>query len=500
VQESASVFRKFIGQSGIYTVGGIIGRMSAFITLPILTRAFSRDQYGLLSIVSLTVFLLGAVAKLGMQHSAVRFYDEFRLKRRNGGLGAFYSTLFWGSLAVAIVVAAVFAGAARFVPFIFNEKVPYSLFLIIGGLAIAEAMRARTNNFFRIEQKAHLFMFLTIVDYYGKMIVGLLFLFFIAKSIQSFLFGTLIFSLFVIPVFAVGSLGRESLRPSHFSLSFLKENAVYGYPLVGFELSSILIKLSDRYLVQIFLGAAALGLYSVGGNLAMSVSEGLFTPIWLAVSPMFMRIWSEHGDDKTQEFLSNVIKILALVSLPMVFGLAAVSRDVVVVLASAKYAEAASSIPYLMAGAVLWGFCPILGAGLHIHKKTKQLNNLTLIGAVFNVCINLVVIPRWGILGAAVTTLITYILVVLLIVRVSFRYLRLRIDAVAMAHFVFASLCMYVLLIAAPLNVSLLNLVLKITGGAVIYCAVLLIINQEMRKYGAKTLHMIKAVKPPYLA
>lgn len=491
MKENVSALKKFIGQSSIYMVGGLIARMSAFITLPILTRTFSKSEYGLMSIIMLTVSLLAAISKFGMQHSTVRFYDEFRLGKRQEGFPTYYSTIFWGTVIVAVIIAGLFIAATWFFPFIFREKVPLSLFLIIGGLTVSEAMRSRVNNFLRVEQRTKLFVIMGIVLNYGRVMLGLLFLFAVARNIESFFAGELVVGLVITPLLAVMLFGGDKLRPTEFSYPFFKENVSYGYPMIGFEMSSLMMKFADRYLVQIFLGAAALGLYSVTGNLAMAVSEGVFAAIWLTVSPMFMQIWSEHGDEKTREFLSKVIKLLSLLCIPMIFGIAAISTDVVKVLASSKFVEAAPTLPYLVAGAVLWGFCPIVGAGLYIHKKTKKLNNMALIGTIFNFAINLFVIPRWGIMGAAITTLITYVIVIFLIFKASSLYLKVGIDPAASVHFIFASLCMYLVLVTVPLGISLVNLILKVIGGAVIYCGLVFLMNTEIRNLGKKTLQTV---------
>lgn len=469
--------------------------MSGSISLPILTRIFSTSEYGLLALISLNMFFLIAIAKFGMQHSAVRFFDEFRLKKRNVSFYVYYSTLFWGSFIIAVIVTGLFImGSYIFYSSLFKGW-PDSLFWIIGGLVITEALFIRIENFLRIEQKAKLFVLLGIVHKYGKIVAGLIFLFFLSRSVQGFLMGTLFLNIIVLLVVTPLFFGKEKLRLVHFSRSFLKENIIYGYPMIGFELSSLMMKFADRYLIQMFIGASAVGLYSAAGNLSMEVSSVIFSSVWLAVSPIFMQIWNEQGDRKTQEFLSKVIKFLALISIPMIFGLTAISKDVIVVFATTKFQEAAATIPFLIAGAVLWGFCPITAAGLFIHKKTKILNLIVLVGTAVNIVLNLIMIPQWDIIGAAVATFITYVIVFILTIRVSFRYLKINIELVPIAQFIFAALCMYFILIVMPLNITLGNLILKIAVGAVSYGLLLFLLGKEVREMSGKILPiLLKAV------
>jgi O-antigen/teichoic acid export membrane protein len=431
-----------------------------------------------------------AIAKFGMQHSAVRFYDEFRLNKRGMGLPVYYSTLFWGPFGIALVVALLFVtGFPIFSKFIFKTGV--SLFLIMGGLIITEALFVRIANFLRIEQRPKPFVLVGLLQGYGQIVIGVLFLVFVSKTVEGFLMGNLLLNLTMLLVVIPLFLGRENLKFSHFSFSFIKENIMYGYPLIGFELSSVMIKLADRYIIQILMGASAVGLYSAAGNLSMGIANGIFSSAWLAVSPIFMQIWSEQGNRGTQEFLNRVIKVLALISIPIIFGLAAISEDLITVFATTKFKDAGATIPFLIAGAVLWGFCPIFGAGLFIHKETKLLNRIVLMGTGFNIVLTLVMVPKWGIMGAAVATFVTYVTVIIFTIRVSFQFLKIDVDLFSIGHSIVASLCMYMLVDAVSIKTSLIGLSLKIALGIICYSLLLNLLNKEVREVGGRILRFL---------
>jgi O-antigen/teichoic acid export membrane protein len=490
------MLKKFVGQSSIYMVGSAVGMMSSFISFPILTRIFSTSEYGIFSLVSFTMYLGLAIAKFGMQHSAVRFYDEFRLNKRGMGLPVYYSTLFWGPFGIALIVALLLMMCSPiFSKFIF--KTGYSLFWIMGGLIITEALFIRIMNFLRIEQRPKPFVLVGLLQGYGQIGFGIFFVIFVSKTVEGFLMGNLLLNLTMLLVVIPLYLGKENLRLGHFSFSFIKENIMYGYPLIGFELSSVMMKLADRYIIQILMGASAVGIYSAAGNLTMGIANGIFSSAWLAVSPIFMRIWSEQGDKRTQEFLNRVIKFLTLISIPIIFGLAAISEGLLTVFATTKFSEGAATIPFLIGGTVLWGFCPFFGAGLLIHKETKLLNRIVLVGTAFNIALTLVMVPKWGIMGAAVATFVTFVMVIIFTIRVSFRYLKIDIDLFSTGHSIVASLCMYMLVDAVPIKNSLIGLILKIAVGIICYCLLLNLLNKEVREVGGRILRfLLKSLTP----
>jgi len=472
-------------------IGRMLGKMSALVTLPILTRMLTRSDYGMLIIITLVMYVLSACSKFGMQHSAVRFYDEFRLGRRKEGIETYYNTLFWGSFIFSVLVALIFVAITHYIPTLLGQNISINIFYIIACLSIAESMNVRISNFLRIEQRVKSFVLIGLLSNYGRIATGLAFIILIKPTVEMFFLGSLLFSFITLPILSLSLFGMEKISFRGFSFSFLKENMAFGYPLIGFEISSLLMKLSDRFIIQIVIGAMAVGLYSVAGNLAMGVSEGIFASVWMAISPVFMQIWSEQGEEDTKQFLSSVLRLLIFISLPMVFGLSAISHDVIVVMASDKYAEAAYALPFLIAGAAVWGITPVLASGLHIYKKTKKMNYIVMVGTGANIAMNLIAVPVWGIMGAAVATLITYCLVILLVKRASFRYLSIPIDITSSLHFLLVSACMYVLLILLPLEPSILNLSLKVGIGAFFYSAVILAINQHIRKYAANALQSV---------
>jgi len=485
------MLKKFLGQSSIYMIGRMVGKMSSLVTLPILTRVLSKSDYGMLIIITLLMYVLSALSKFGMQHSAVRFYDEFRLGRRSEGIETYYNTLYWGSFIFAVLTAVLFIVFTHYFPTILGRNMSTNIFFIIAALSVAESMNVRISNFLRIEQRVKSFVLVGLFSNYGRIATGLAFILLIEPTVSMFFFGSLLFSFIALPLLSIMLFGIKKISFKRFSISFLKENMSFGYPLIGFEISSLLMKLSDRFVIQIVIGTMAVGLYSVAGNLAMGVSEGIFTSVWMAISPVFMQIWSEHGEKETKQFLSSVLRLLIFLSLPMVFGLSAISHDIIVVMASDKYAEAASALPFLIAGAVIWGITPVLASGLHIHKKTKKMNYIVMVGTGANIILNIITVPLWGIMGAAVSTLVTYCVVIVLVRRVSFRYLSIPIDFISALHFFIVSVCMYVLLILLPLEPSIMNLLLKVGIGALFYAIAILIINQHIRKYATNAIHSV---------
>ncbi|MEC4685152.1 MAG: oligosaccharide flippase family protein [Nitrospirota bacterium] len=473
--------RQLVKQSSVYYIGTMVISLSSFISLPILTRIMSKSEYGMLSLVTLTIFLVLVPAKFGLQNSAVFYFDEFKLNKRGNRTETYYSTLFWGSLFIALSIAVIFFVAGGELLKYLPNKSLVDFIAIIAVLVVTEAMIVRIKNFLRIEQKSALFVWIGIIRSYGRIATGLLYFYFISRTVQGFLIGTLLTNVVLLILSPLFMEWFKEIKITSFSSKFLKECLHYGYPFIGIEAAALLIKYSDRYLIDYFLGTSEVGVYSVSGNLCMSISTGIFSSIWLALTPMYMKIYRTEGEEKTSEFVSKSLNILFLISIPVVFGLSAISREVIQILASKKFMEAASVIPFLVAGAAIWGVIPLYATGFYIKKRINLYNRIIAFSMFLNIAMNVYMIPRWGLQGAAIATLITYIIALVLTVKVAFNYLKVDTDFLALFHYLLAGIGMYLVLSEMDIDVNIFNLVLKIIVGALLYLFVVWSINKKLR-------------------
>ena len=92
-------------QSSHYFIGQFLVMAAGFISFPILTRIFSISDYGILYLLNTTMFIFLTVSRLGLAHTVVRFYSEFKSKNE---LPSFHSTIFIGYAILALTIVIIF--------------------------------------------------------------------------------------------------------------------------------------------------------------------------------------------------------------------------------------------------------------------------------------------------------------------------------------------------------------------------------------------------------
>lgn len=477
---------KLFSQTSHYATGNILAMLGGFISLPILTRVLSTAEYGVLSLISTTVWIALALAKGGLQESAVRFYVEFKNGARRQELATFYTTLFMGSLVLGVVVGGIVWGLGSMLQTSIFETPSRPLVFLVAAMVVSGALYMRLSNFLRAEQETKIYNLFAVLQRYAVLAFGLFFLYYFRDHLKGFFVGSIIGESLIVSVLIFLLIRQGKIRAGGFSSSFFKECLWFGLPFVGFELANFLLKIVDRYLIQYFLNLESVGIYSLAYNLCSYVNDALFFAVWYAVYPIYMELWQTQGRETTAKFLSNVSIYIFLISIPIIVGFSTLSRDVIMLLASEKYAAATQFLPYLLGGMVFWGFIPIYGAGIYIYKKTKVLAGMTLIALILNIGLNLILIPRIQLQGAAIATLLSYIFLIIAVVVHSFRYLKFTINYKMLAKSIFASLVMYIVLVNMNSWIGISALLIKIFIGMTTYILVVLAMDRRLRGIALK--------------
>jgi len=120
--------------------------------------------------------------------------------------------------------------------------------------------------------------------------------------------------------------------------------------------------------------------------------------------------------------------------MPIIFGIAFLGRDVIVLLASQKYADASPLLPVLATGILLGSVNFLLSIGLMFQRRTTVIAYLTIGAGLFNILLNVLLIPAHGVMGSAWATLITYLIYPFVSYRLSSRFMRLEFYPASLAR------------------------------------------------------------------
>ncbi|MBS1824084.1 MAG: lipopolysaccharide biosynthesis protein [Acidobacteria bacterium] len=473
--------RTLVRHSSHY-LAGIGGTMAlGLISFPIFTRVLPIAEFGAIDLAQRVLLLLTAGSKAGLQNAALRFYDADYSAEGGRGSRRYYSTMFFGVLLTAAPAVLLFLGLLRLTPQDWVGRQLVTLGYLVAALVLLRALSSILCSFLRVEERTRAFNITTVGTKACTIAVVCLLLPLLGKTASTYFTGAVAVEAAAMAWLTMELLRRGVLTPSSFDRRLYASGVAFGLPLVVYECAFAVLGSADRFLVRSFLGADALGFYSVAYGLALTANEFLITPLNLALIPIYMRLWNTTGREATTSFLTAALDYY-LMAAAGILAIAAVSaRDLVLLLASAKYAGVERLIPLLLAGLLIYTMHVFLVAGLLLHKKTLRMAGVLIVCALLNIGLNCVLLPRIGLMGAAISTMLSYSACILTLGWYSRRLLPLRIDLRSPVRYAVAGCAAWVA--ASPVNAGypVVSLFAKAALASSTYLVVLFLVDPKAR-------------------
>lgn len=487
-RKDASALRTFLVHYGHFVTGQALNMLLGLMSFPILTRILSPEDYGILGLVTSTMMVMMAFAKAGLSDGIVRFYREYSDTQARKDVFS-SSIIVRGFVLASIVVVLYVALFPLAIGHLGISRHYLNAFLMIGVVLLVRPQIGIVLNVMRATGKTVAYAVYNFSQKLASIVLSLVLFVYVIPHVWGYFLG-----IAMVDVVGFVVLLRWFLRHYQVSLGSVSGELTmrlvkFGAPLLVTEMAYLLLTYVDRYMIIGYHDEGALGLYSVGYNLASYVGELLMFSLANAVIPIYVRVYQDEGRERTEEFLSRCLYYWFVAAIPIFFGYLAISHELFITLASEKYAQAATFSPVILAASLFLGVNYILNAGLYIAKRSLVL--LSVMGAtlVINVAANMVLLPRFGIEGAATAKLIAAVGSTALTVALSFRYLKVSLPVGTIIYYVALSAAMYLVLEQVHASTTWVRLLEKIAvGAAVIVTGVLL----RERELSAKLLGLLR--------
>ena len=317
--------RKLVRQSSHYLAALVASLGLGFISFPIFTRVFSVADYGLIDFTQKILLLFTAASKMGLQNSALRFYNGQMFSADAQSARRYYSTMFFGVAVAAAGVGLLFVGAVKSSPVWLIDAPIAALLCFASALIFLRAMESLLLSFLRIEERSKAYGATTVGIRAGTIAAVCLLLPLAGRSARTYLSGLMVVEIAAVVILSVLLVHRGLLGPGKFDFSLFRAAVAFGFSLIVSEVASIILDSGDRVLVRHYLGGAALGYYTVAYGLSVYVNDLLIAPLNLALLPIYLRLWTSEGREKTIEFLSVAFDLF-LMAAAGVFAVTTVSQ------------------------------------------------------------------------------------------------------------------------------------------------------------------------------
>lgn len=397
-----SQLKQFAQNVGLVALTNFFIGFQAIILLPILTKTLPIEAYGIWIQITVTIGLIPSLVMLGLPYTMVRFLaaSTTREEKQEG----FYSITF---------ITLITAGTASLIFFIFAEQIASILFegqilitQLLALLVFVECINLLQYNYFRTFQLMKRYSLLLLVRALLQVILTGGFVL-IGFGLMGAVGGYLIANISIMLI--MGILIVSGIGFAFPKFKNIRDHIAFGLPTVPSNLSSWVVKASDRYVIGIALGAAFVGYYGPGYSLGNMIAM-FIAPLSFILPVVLSKHYDERNIDAVNTILKYSMKYYLMLAIPAVVGLSLLSKPLLEVLSTPEIAAEGFFItPFVALSTLIIGIYSILMQVFILEKKTKVTGTIWIIAAIINFGLNLLLIPYIGIIGAALTTLIANI-------------------------------------------------------------------------------------------
>ena len=464
-----SEYVRFIQRIGLVGLTNILISLSSLIFIPIITKSFTTAEYGMWAQVNTTIALVPNIANLGLPYTMVRFLSAEKDKEKIKD--SFYPMISLTFISTLIICSLFLIFGNTIANALFNGSM--QVLYITTAISFFACMNLMLISFFRtFKQMKRYSLFLVLQSYIGVFVS--IYLTYAGHNIETVVLGLLTgyVAVFIMMAFLI----VKYLGIGIGKWSNLKEQLAFALPTIPSNVSSWVVDSSDKYVIGILIGSVAVGCYSPGYALGSILL--MFLSPFAVLLPAVLPEHYEKGDIReVDKYLSYSMKYYLLLTVPAAVGMSVLSKPLLYIITTPEIALGGYMVtPFVCLGAIFMGMYGITNNILILEKNTMILGKLWIVVAISNIVLNLLLVPYLNILGAAIATLICYILAFAVTAIASKKTMRLPFNMKELLKIVVAASIMGIAVYLMH-PIGIINVLISIIAGVIIYFAIIFILK-----------------------
>lgn len=386
-------YKKLGKNTAVLTIGNFSSKILNYLLVPLYTYALTTSQYGTIEIINTTVMLLLPILSLSVGEAIMRFALDKDIDK---------SLVFSFGLLISCASCVIFIMLCPI--FVMIPVIKDFLFMFI-GVFVSQVFVVTIGQFAKGCEKVKVYTIASVIQTVTFLFCNILFLIVWHMGIVGFLLANILANVMnIIIIVGFANVG-EYVRPIHKNdLKNIKKMISYSFPLIPNNISWWINNSSDKYILSFFWGTSIVGMYSTAYKIP-SIMQAFISIFWSAWQ---ISAVEDFGSKSSIKFFSDIYKLLSSTMIIVCAFVITFSEQIASFAFQKDFFEAWKYAPILVFSFVFSGMSSFLGTIYTSAKKTRSVFISTSIGAVINIFLNIILIPKFGGYGAAVATFISY--------------------------------------------------------------------------------------------
>jgi len=413
--------REIFRHGAVYGFGSVLQTLVGFILIPLYTKHYTTETYGVLALLSLCGTVGGSMFYLGATSALSRSYFDYpTAAERQHAIGSCLSITLVGA-ALQVALGGVFAATLSRMLF-GSTAYAWQVFFALGSSALMFI-----NNLFyiilRFERKSLSVILINLAGLVSGVSIIIVLLVGLRLGVMAPILGDFLNQCLLLGALCWITRGRVWPFLSRVGL---RGHLSYGLPVMLAGLAYYVLVWADRLILEHVTNLAEVGVYSLGYRLGSAINVLLVVPFAQIWAPMRMEYRNDAG---AAELYKRVLTYYCLIGLIMTACAGVFSPEFLSVIARRpEYQRAAGILPIIMSAQLVYGTVNIIDCGITFSRRTILHTYIFIACIPINIVLNVVLISRYGAIGAAWAALITFTLLATLVYIVSNRLYRFEVE------------------------------------------------------------------------
>ena len=396
----------------IYGIGNVSTKLIGLLLLPLYTAKLSVLNYGKFTILEVTSQFLVMLYGLNIYTAMLRWCSDEKSEENRKTI---ISTSFFTLFGIAILFNGILIPFKSIFSNLYFQSNEFSLYFLILFVSVSfEVLNGIPLNLLRLKEKSVSYIIIVSTRLLTVLLFNILFLLYLDLGVigifLSNLIGQFITFLIILPIL-IKNINFK------FKFNILREMTGYSLPLIFTSISVLLLSIGDRFIIKYFMEYAQVGIYSLAYKLAGVINVFVIQSFALGFLPIAFKML---GDPEAKMFYRKTFKYYSIVLIFIAFLISLFARELLEIISQNKdYWVAYAIVPILAITFIFKGIQYMFALGFHYVKKTKYNAYIVMLGVIVNFGLNFLLIPKYGIWGAGLTTLFSTLLITTLMYRFS---------------------------------------------------------------------------------
>jgi O-antigen/teichoic acid export membrane protein len=465
--------RKAVRSSVIVVAMFALGPLLAYFIRILLAHNLSAEEYGLFYSIMAFIFFFIVFRDFGLGVALTKFIPEYQTKKDFSKIKTFIiATLLFQAVFSAIVVILLLIFSRFLANNYFRTPISFQLLIVLNLFIFSTFLHSNIRNILigfqdsklhSIAEPLRLGLTLIFIFIFIKFGHGLL------SAAYGFIFGS--FTAFLILLIG----GRKYFFIfTHKIKQFWKSSRQlfrFGIPMIFMGIGNTVIASLDILILTYVSSLTIVGIYNV---ILPTAAILLFfgKAVSVVLLPMISELKTRKDRKRIYEGLTLINRYIFLMTIPVIFVIWVLSEEIILILFGNNYVAGATALRILLLGVLFYTVAILNNAAISGLGKPKEVTKIIIISAIINIILNLILIPIFGMIGAATATSISYFFVLYFSTKKISRLVKVASPWTNWIKNVFAGfvfmLIMQIIIYLLELNI-LIEIVLGLSAGFLVY-------------------------------